>query len=74
MTSDELKGLRLRRNVLIAELTRIEELLITEGAFEGKTYKNIQPLNQRKLSTREQFYRDAENDFRNAGSNGNYNG
>ena len=64
MTSDELKGLRTRRSVLIAELTRIEEILITEGAFEDKKV--------RPLSTREQFYRDAENDFRNAGANGNY--
>ncbi len=63
MTSDELKGLRLRRNVLIAELTRIEEILITEGAFEGKIYKNIQPLNQRTL---------LDNEFRNSGANGNY--
>jgi len=51
MNSDELKGLRLRRNVLIAELTRIEEILITEDAFEDKKV--------RPLSTREQFYRDA---------------
>ena len=63
MTSDELKGLRLRRNVLIAELTRIEEILITEGAFEGKIYKDIQPPSQRTI---------LDNDFRNAGANGNY--
>ena len=64
MTSDELKGLRLRKTMLEAELSRINKQLETEDAFEGKTV--------RPLSTREQFYRDAENDFRNTGANGNY--
>lgn len=63
MTSDELKGLRLRRAMLAAELERIDNVLKTEGAFEGKTYKDIQPPNQRTI---------LDNDFRNAGANGNY--
>ena len=64
MTSDELKGLRLRRAMLVAELERIDNVLNTEDAFEGKKVK--------PLSVREQFYKDAENDFRNSGANGNY--
>ena len=56
MRSDEEKALRLRRTQLQAELARINMLLDETP----------------KVDTREQFYRDAENDFRNSGSNGNY--
>ena len=56
MRLDEEKALRLRRTQLQAELARINVLLDDAP----------------KVDTREQFYRDAENDFRNAGPNGNY--
>ena len=56
MRIDEEKALRLRRTQLQAELARINMLLDETP----------------KVDTREQFYRDAENDFRNSGSNGNY--
>lgn len=60
MNPDEWKGLRLRRTQLRAELARIEALL-----------GNEEPPS-RITDSREDFYRDAENDFRNADSNGNY--
>lgn len=60
MNPDEWKGLRLRRTQLRAELARIEALL-----------GNEEPPS-RIIDSREDFYRDAENDFRNADSNGNY--
>ena len=59
MTSDELKGLRLRRTQLTAELHRIELILNP-------------PERRSKPMLREQFYRDAENDFKDCDSNGNY--
>ena len=60
MNPDEWKGLRLRRTQLRAELARIEALLGNEDPPS------------RIIDSREDFYRDAENDFRNADSNGNY--
>lgn len=60
MNIDELKALRLRRSQLQAELGRIEALL-----NPGST---IRP----NPANRAQFYKDAENDFRNCDSNGNY--
>lgn len=56
MRIDEEKALRLRRTQLQAELARINMLLGDAP----------------KADTREQFYRDSENDFRNSGPNGNY--
>ncbi len=43
MTSDELKGLRLRRSQLQAELVRIEGLLAEAGEFEPKVTYHSQP-------------------------------
>ncbi len=65
MNTDEFKALRLRRSQLYAEIARIDVLLDTEYEGEGAARTP-------KLSTREAFYRDAENDFRNVDSNGNY--
>ena len=64
MRIDEAKALRLRRTQLQAELARINALLDDEKPAKPKL--NGYPAN------REQFYKDAENDFRNAGPNGNY--
>lgn len=72
INTDELKALRLRRTQLTAELARIDSILdeAMGEAYTGRPLNyNDQPT---KLSTREQFYRDAENDFRNTDSNGNY--
>ena len=62
MTNDEFKGLRLRRSQLQAELARINVLLDDVTTPKPRGYP----------SNREAFYRDAENDFRNTDSNGNY--
>mgnify|MGYP003636190811 CR=1 FL=1 len=59
VTSDESKALRLRKSALEAELERINELL---GSIPAVS----------QLSARDKFYRDAENDFKNTDSNGNY--
>ena len=60
MNIDELKALRVRRSHLQAELGRIEALI------------NPGPTIRTNPDRREQFYKDAENDFRNCDSNGNY--
>ena len=59
MRYEEIKGLRLRRTQVMAELARIDILLDDWDELGSK-------------STRDQFYADAENDFRNTDSNGNY--
>jgi hypothetical protein len=59
MRSEEIKGLRLRRTLVMAELDRINTLLDDWDELGSK-------------SLRDQFYVDAENDFRNTDSNGNY--
>ena len=64
MRIDEAKALRLRRTQLQAELARINALLDDE--------KPPKPKLKGYPANREQFYKDAENDFRNAGPNGNY--
>lgn len=64
MRSDEFKALRLRRTQLQAELARINVLIDSEVPPKPKL--SGYPAN------REQFYKDAENDFRNTDSNGNY--
>ena len=64
MRSDEAKALRLRRTQLQAELARIDALLDDD--------KPDRPTLKGYPASREQFYKDAENDFRNAGPNGNY--
>jgi hypothetical protein len=78
---DEEKALRLRRNQLEAELARINALLDGDAppqpkpggypASEADFVKNWVPKSAQGTS-REQFYKDAENDFRNVDSNGNY--
>jgi hypothetical protein len=60
MRMDEEKALRLRRTRLMAELSRINILLDDWDA------------NGTKGTVRDEFYKDAENDFRNSDSNGNY--
>jgi hypothetical protein len=60
MRMDEEKALRLRRTRLMAELARINILLDDWDA------------NSTKGTVRDEFYKDAENDFRNSDSNGNY--
>lgn len=74
MTSDELKGLRLRRVMLEAELARINAQIDMFEPTMPKPHREV--ANRRKPSgypaNREQFYKDAENDFRNTGRNGNY--
>lgn len=66
MRSDEAKALRLRRTQLQAELARINVLLETfDVPLMPKPHREV-------ANKRQQFYRDAENDFRNCDSNGNY--
>lgn len=67
MRSDEEKALRLRRAQLQAELARIEVLL---SQYPPNTRPN--PIGDDFRKARQDFYRDAENDFRNTDSNGNY--
>lgn len=67
MRSDEEKALRLRRAQLQAELARIEVLL---SQYPPTTRPN--PIGDDFRKARQDFYRDAENDFRNTDSNGNY--
>lgn len=76
MRSDEEKALRLRRSQLQAELARIEVVLATARPV---TRINDLPEPLRKdpiaddwAKVRKDFYRDAENDFKNCDSNGNY--
>ncbi len=78
MTSDEEKGLRLRRTQLQAELARINVLLddVPPMPTPHREVANRRAPAPPKLrgypANRETFYRDAENDFRNTDSNGNY--
>ena len=71
MRTDEVKALRLRRTQLQAEIARIDALL--DGATPMPK-RHSETANRRggDPANREQFYRDAENDFRNCDSNGNY--
>jgi hypothetical protein len=76
MTSDEYKALRLRRAQLRAELARVEVLLGTEPPTT-RVNDLPEPIRQPPIGDdwakiRKDFYRDAENDFRNTDSNGNY--
>ena len=75
MDIDEEKGLRLRKSQLEAELNRINQLLHDQAVvdFEAQraTMQNWVPKSA-KGTERERFYKDAENDFRNVDSNGNY--
>jgi hypothetical protein len=77
MDIDEEKGLRLRKTKLEAELNRINQLLhdqaVVDFEAERATLQNWVPKSA-KGTDRAQFYKDAENDFRNADSNGNYSG
>jgi hypothetical protein len=80
MNTDEYKALRLRQTQLRAELARIDVLLedAMKQAYNGRpTQYNDQPRRPEPIkddwgTVRKDFYRDAENDFRNADSNGNY--
>lgn len=67
MRTDEEKALRLRRAELQAELARIEVLL---SQYPPLTRPN--PIGDDFRKARQDFYRDAENDFRNCDTNGNY--
>lgn len=75
MNIDEEKALRLRRTQLQAELARINVLLEPNRpdpfGYPADKYSKWAPKSARGTN-REQFYRDAENDFRNTDSNGNY--
>lgn len=75
MDIDEEKGLRLRKSKLEAELNRINQLLhdqaVVDFEADRATMQNWVPKSA-KGTEREQFYKDAENDFRNVDSNGNY--
>lgn len=76
MNSDEYKALRLRRAQLRAELARIDVLISTEPPVT-RTNDTPEPLRKDPIADdwatlRDNFYRDAENDFRNTDSNGNY--
>ncbi len=68
MRIDEEKALRLRRSQLVAEIAAIDARL---PSSEPGFVKNWAPKSA-KGTEREQFYKDAENDFRNTDSNGNY--
>ena len=71
MRLDELKALRLRRTQIRAELARIDALIGAEGR-EDEPPPRPKPIGDDMNTIRNNFYRDAENDFRNAGPNGNY--
>ena len=68
MNTDEFKALRLRRTQLIGELARIDSILdeAMGETYTGPPTKYDAEGNPRipRPSTRAQFYRDAENDFR----------
>jgi hypothetical protein len=70
MNTDEYKALRLRQTRLRAELARIDVLLedTMKQAYNGRPT----PIKDDWSTARSDFYRDAENDFRNTDSNGNY--
>ena len=77
MTSDELKALRLRRVMIVSELSRIDTLLSMDeyglAPAEMITLLAASKITvEPKPSAREEFYREAENDFRDSDSNGNY--
>jgi hypothetical protein len=73
MNSDEVKGLRIQRSKLMAELERVNTLLnqwdLAEPTWTPKSAQG---------TPREDFYRQAERDsirsgsYRNTDSNGNY--
>jgi len=73
MNSDEVKGLRIQRSKLMAELDRVNNLLnqwdLDESTWTPRSAKG---------TPREEFYRQAERDqirsgeYRNTDSNGNY--
>ena len=85
MNIDEEKALRLRKTQLEAELIRINQLLHDQAVvdfeaerarqkplgYPANKYSKWAPKSARGTD-REQFYKDAENDFRNVDSNGNY--
>lgn len=71
MNIDEEKALRLRKAQLEAELNRIQQLLQDKALVVEAERTTWVPRTARGTN-REQFYRDAENDFRNTDSNGNY--
>lgn len=71
MNSDEVKGLRLQRTRVIAELARINNLLNDWDLNNPQGTKGWVPKTAQGTD-REKFYRDAENDFHNTDSNGNF--
>lgn len=72
MNIDEEKALRLRKAQLEAELNRIQQLLHDEALVDFEAERATWVPRTARGTDREQFYKDAENDFRNTDSNGNY--